>query len=89
MVEDYPIARNSRTASEAKEQIFKSKAVACEIESYNSNYTEFSEKTNTFGNSTNSKNSANLTASQIQFGFDKTNFQIDIVDFKTSNGIIS
>ena len=85
LAEDYPIARNSRTASDAKRQIFKSKAVACEIESYNSKYSEFSGKTNTFGNSTNSKNSANLTASQIQFGFDKTNFQIDIVDFKTSN----
>ena len=85
LAEDYPIARNSRTASEAKRQIFKSKAVACEIESYNSKYSEFYGKTNTFGNSTNTKNSANLTASQIQFGFDKTNFQIDIVDFKTSN----
>jgi len=88
LAEDYPIASNSKTASEAKRQIFKSKAVACEIESYNSKYSEFSEKTNTFGNSRNSKNSANLTASQIQYGFDKTNFQIDIVDFKTSNNHI-
>jgi UDP-N-acetylmuramyl pentapeptide synthase len=88
LVEDYPIANNSRTASEAKRQIFKSKAVACEIESYNSKYTEFHDKTNTFGNSINSNNRANLTASQIQFGFDKTNFQIDIVDFKTSNNYI-
>ena len=88
LAEDYPIANNSSTASEAKRQIFKSKAVSCEIESYNSKYTEFYGKTNTFGNSINSKNLANLTASQIQFGFDKTNFQIDIVDFKTSNGHI-
>jgi UDP-N-acetylmuramyl pentapeptide synthase len=88
LAEDYPIANNSRTASEAKRQIFKSKAVACEIESYNSKYTEFHDKTNTFGNSINSNNRANLTASQIQFGFDKTNFQIDIVDFKTSNNYI-
>ncbi len=88
LVEDYPIAKNSRTASEAKEQIFKSKAVACEIEAYSSNYKEFHEKTNTFGNSVNSKNRANLTASEIEFGFDKTNFQIDIIDFKTPNNYI-
>ena len=84
LTEDYPIANNTRTASDAKRQIFKSKAVACEIESYNSKYSEFNWKTNTFGNSSNSKKSSNLTASKIQFGFDKTNFQIDIINFKTS-----
>jgi coenzyme F430 synthetase len=84
LAEDYPIANNSRTASEAKRQIFKSKAVACEIESYNTKYSEFYGKTNTFGNSSNSKKSSNLTASKIHFGFDKTNFQIDISNFKTS-----
>jgi coenzyme F430 synthetase len=84
LAEDYPIANNSRTASEAKRQIFKSKAVACEIESYNSKYSEFNGKTNTFGNSSNSKKRSNLTASNIQFGFDKTNFQINIINFKTS-----
>ncbi|MGB7970157.1 MAG: coenzyme F430 synthase [Methanobacterium sp.] len=88
LAEDYPIASNSRTASEAKRQIFKSKVVACEIESYTSKYSEFSGKTNTFGNSRNTKNSTNLTASQIQYGLDKTNFQIDIVDFKTSSNHI-
>ncbi len=51
LAEDYPIANNSRTASDAKRQIFKSKAVACEIDSFNSKYSEFKEKTNTFGNS--------------------------------------
>ncbi len=84
LAEDYPIANNSRTASEAKRQIFKSKAVACEIESYNSKYSEFYGKTNAFGNSSNSKKSSNLTASKIQFGFDKTNFHIDIISFRTS-----
>jgi coenzyme F430 synthetase len=88
LVEDYPIANNSRTASDAKKQIFKSKAVACEIESYTSKYTEFQEKTNTFGNSLNSKNHSNISASQIQFGIDKTNFQVDIVDFKTTDNYI-
>ena len=85
LVEDYPIANNSKKASDAKRQIFKSKAVACEIESFNSKYSEYKDKTNTFGNSINSKNRTNLSASNIHFGFDKTNFQIDIIDFKTSN----
>ncbi len=85
LIEDYPIANKSSTASEAKRQIFKSKAVSCEIDSFNSNYSEFKEKTNTFGNTLDSKNRANITASHIQYGFDKTNFQIDLVDFKTSN----
>ncbi len=88
LVEDYPIANNSRTASDAKRQIFKSKAVACEIESYNSKYSGFYGKTNTFGNSKNSKKSSNLTASNIHFGFDKTNFHIDIINFKTSKNHI-
>jgi coenzyme F430 synthetase len=88
LVEDYSIANNSRKASDAKRQIFKSKAVVCEIECYNSKYYEFHEKTNTFGNSINSKNRSNLSASQIEYGIDKTKFQIDIVDFKTSGKYI-
>ena len=88
MVENYPIASNTRVASDAKIQIFKSKAVACEISSFNSMYSEFMEKTNTFGNSTDGKTQANLTASQIRFGLVKTDFKIEIEDFKTSSNNI-
>jgi coenzyme F430 synthetase len=87
LAEDYPIADNSMVASNAKLQIFKSSVVSCEIDSFNSNYSEFIDKTNTFdcgANQVNIKNQANLSASQIRFGFDKTNLKIDIVDLKTS-----
>ena len=92
VAEDYFIARGSRTASDAKLQIFKSKVVACEIDSFNSKYSEFREKTNTFDNGANelrSKNHANLTASNIRWGFNKTLFNVDVVDVKTlGNDII-
>ncbi len=85
MVENYPIASNTKVASDGKIQIFKSKAVACEINSFNSIYSGFKEKTNTFGKSVDDKNHANLTASQIRFGLVETDFKIEIEDFKTSN----
>ncbi len=92
LAEDYPIASSSRVASDAKLQIFKSRFVVCEMDSFNSKYSEFQEKTNTFENGArelNGKNPANLTASQIRFGFDKTDFNIDIVNVKTvGNDII-
>ena len=70
--------------------MFKSKTVACEIEAFNSNYSKFNEKTNTFGKSGNSKNCPNLSASQIKYRFDKTHFQININDFQiSSNNIIN
>jgi UDP-N-acetylmuramyl pentapeptide synthase len=90
IAEDYTIANNSSMASKAKSQMFKSQAVACEIEAYNSNYSEFHKKTNTFGKSEDSKNCINLTASQIRYGFNKTHFQININDFQiSSNNIIN
>jgi len=88
IVENYPISCNTKVASDAKLQIFKSKAVACEINSFNSMYSEFMEKTNTFGNSTDDRNHANLTASQIRFGLVKTDFKIELEDFKTSSNNI-
>ena len=91
LAEDYPIANNSRVASDAKLQIFQSRMVSCDLDSYNTNYSEFQEKTNTFDNGEfKVKNPANLTATQIRFGFDKTHMGIDIVDFKTlGNKIIN
>lgn len=85
LVEDYPIAGNSRVASDAKLQIFKSSIVVCEIDAFNHKYQEFHEKTNTFSNGCTEsiRSDANLTASQIRFGFDKTFFNIDINGLKT------
>ncbi len=93
LAEDYSIAGGSRAASDAKLQIFKSRIVACDIDSFKSNYSEFQEKTNTFDNGASkvkSKNQTNLTASKIRFGFDKTLFKVDIFDLKTlGNDIIN
>ncbi len=93
LVEDYSIAGNSREASGAKSQIFKSRAVTCELDSFNSKYSEFQEKTNTFDSVAsveNVKKHANVNASQINLSFDKTRFKVDLVDFKTlGNDIIN
>jgi coenzyme F430 synthetase len=93
LVEDYNIADQSNVASNAKAQIFKSKMVACELNAFNTKYTEFIKNTNTFHNGISVvkiENQANLTASNITFGFDKTHFKVDMVDVKTlGNNIIN
>ena len=82
LAEDYPIAKGSSSASMAKGQIFNSKLVACDLDSFDSKYSEFREKTNTFYNK-NDKLEANLTADNIEFGFDKTEIRLKMFDFKT------
>ncbi len=89
LIEDYTIADSSSVASKAKSQIFKSKIVICEIDSFNTRYSEFEEKTNTFGIShINGQKRANLTASNCRLGFDNSKFNINILDFKTSGNNI-
>lgn len=85
IVEDYPIAGNSKIASEAKLQIFKSSIVACEVDAFNQNYQEFREKTNTFSNecAEGVRFQTNVTASQIRFGFNETSINVDINGLKT------
>jgi UDP-N-acetylmuramyl pentapeptide synthase len=85
IVEDYPIADNSRVASDAKHQIFKSSIVTCDIDDFNHKYQEFRKKTNTFSNVCieGVKCQSDLTASQIRFGFDETMINIDINGLKT------
>ena len=92
LAEDYSIAGGTMAASDAKLQIFKSTVVACEIDSFNSKYSEFHEKTYTFNNGTSklTKNQINLTASKVRFGFDKTHFKVNVVNVKTlTNDIIT
>lgn len=88
IAENYPIAGKSSNASLAKSQIFKSKLVACDLESFNNNYVEFKDKTNTFGISDNSIIQPNLTAKNIKYGFDKTDFDLELINIKTINGIM-
>lgn len=88
LAENYPIAGNSNNASNAKSQIFKSKLVACDLESFNTEYLEFKAQTNTFGIMNNSKTLPNLTAKNIKYSFDKTDFDLKLSNFKTINGSI-
>jgi len=88
IAENYPIAANSSNASQAKSQIFKSKLVACDLESFDNEYIDFKEKTNTFGIGNNSIIRPNLTAKNIKYGFDKTDFDLELINIKTINGII-
>lgn len=89
IAENYSIANNTSLASIAKAQIFDSKMVACDLESFNSNYSEYSEKTNTFGvGNKNSNIDANMTATNIKLGFNITEFNVKMYDFKTLNSNI-
>lgn len=88
IAENYSIAANSNNASQAKAQIFKSELVACDLESFNNYFTEFEEKTNTFGISSNSIIQPNLTVINIEYGFDKTDFDLELINLKTINGIL-
>jgi UDP-N-acetylmuramyl pentapeptide synthase len=84
IAENYPIASGGKTASQAKAQTFKSKLVACDFDSLNSFYNDFSKNTNTFG----INDDANVHASEIKFGLDKTSFNVEVNDLKVIDGTI-
>ena len=84
IAENYPIASGGKTASQAKAQIFKSKVVACNFDSFNQFYSDFYKNTNTFG----INNDANVHASNIKFELDETSFSIEVTDLKTIDGDI-
>lgn len=81
IAENYPIASGKKTASQAKSQIFKSKVVACDFDSFNHFYSDYTN-TNTFG----VNNHANVHASSIKFGLDKTSFSVEVNGLKTVDG---
>ena len=84
IAENYPIASGGKTASQAKAQIFKSKVVACDFDSFNQFYSDLYKNTNTFG----INNNANVHASSIKFGLDETSFSVEVTDLKTIDGDI-
>lgn len=83
IAENYSIAGNSSNASNAKSQIFKSKLVVCDQKSFDSEYLKYRENTNTFGILNNSKIIPDLTATNIKYSFDKTDFDVQLSHFKT------
>lgn len=86
IAEDYPIAKNRLTASEAKSQVFMCNVVACEKESYDEHYSKIEhEKVNTFSLS---DNSASLYAESVDYTLDETTIDIRYNNIKTINGKI-
>jgi len=102
IAEDYPIARGMKKASFAKTQIFKSKMVACDLESLNSIYPnlpedmEFLEKVNIFevkafkrvkgDKKVKIDLNTNVRALNINFGLYKTVFDVVVENLKTIRG---
>lgn len=84
IAENYPIASGEKTASHAKAQIFKSKLVACDFDSFHHFYSNFDENVNTFG----INDDANVNASKIKFGLDETFFNVEVNNLKTIDGSI-
>ena len=84
IAEDYPIAKNRLTASEAKSQAFMCDAVVCEKESYDRYYSEIAHDcVNTFSLS---DRTANLYAENVAYTLDKTTILIRYNDVKTIDG---
>ena len=84
IAEDYPIAKNRLTASEAKSQVFMCDAVVCEKESYDRYYSEIAHDcVNTFSLS---DRTANLYAENVDYTLDETTIFIRYNDVKTIDG---
>jgi len=89
IVEDYPIAQGTSSASKAKEQMFASKVIISDHDSYQKIYSSnpaHMEKTNTYSIQENEKNKVNIWAHNIHYNLHKTTFQVEVVDLKTSEG---
>ena len=84
IAEDYPIAKNRLTASEAKSQAFMCDAVVCEKESYDRYYSEIAHDcVNTFALI---DRTANLYAENVDYTLDETTMLIRYNDVKTNDG---
>lgn len=83
IVEDYSIASGTKKASQAKEQIFKSGLVVCDIESYQKFYIHYREKTNTSG-----LTKGNVRTRSITYGLKESTFNVEVQGLKTISGEI-
>lgn len=82
--ENYPIARNKSSASEAKRQVFRCPVVACEKESYDKYYSDVEHpKTNTFSLT---DTEANLYPESVSYSLDKSEIRIKYSNVRTING---
>jgi len=83
ITEDYSVASGRKTASQSKAQIFKDELVCCDYESYQKFYTQFQEKTNTFG-----LTQGNVKAENVTYGLMQTVFDVKVQELKTISGVI-
>jgi UDP-N-acetylmuramyl pentapeptide synthase len=82
--ENYPIAKNRSSASEAKRQVFRCPAVACEKESFDKYYSDVVHpKINTFSLT---DNAANLYAKSVSYSLDKSEITVEYRDVTTISG---
>ncbi|MGC9516833.1 MAG: coenzyme F430 synthase [Methanomicrobiales archaeon] len=84
LAENYPISQGTKTASQAKTQIFKSKLVACDYTAFKSYYSDFSDKTITFGLENSDK--VKVSPLNINLGLNETHFKVKVNNLKTING---
>ena len=83
IAEDYPIAKNRLTASEAKSQVFMCNVVACEKESYDRYYSEIPhDRVNTFSLS---DADADLYVKSVDYTLDETTIGICYSNVQTVN----
>ncbi len=101
IAEDYSIANGTRNASQAKAQIFKSKMVACDFDSFTSIYSNSDlnlkecylnlnlKENYDLSEKTNTfglEDGANVRAFNINFGLYETTFQVEVKNLKTAAG---
>ena len=83
IAEDYPIAKNRLTASEAKAQTFMCPNVVCQKESYDRYYSDIAhDRVNTFSLD---DESANLYAESVEYSLDETSIDITYSNVRTIN----
>lgn len=84
IAEDYPIAKNRLTASEAKAQTFMCRNVVCQKESYDNYYSDIShDRVNTFSIA---DEDANLHVRSVEYSLDETSIDIIYSNVLTING---
>jgi UDP-N-acetylmuramyl pentapeptide synthase len=91
LIENYPIAKNTSNAKEAKKQIFNCKIVVIDYETLNKyyfdEYEKFGYKINSFSMNPEEVNS-NVVAKSIKYSLNSTLMEIEYNNLKTTHGNI-
>ncbi len=83
IAEDYPIAKGTSSASEAKRQVFRCKCVCIQKEAMDKYYSDVEhERTNTFSLD---DASSNLFVKKVEYDLDETSIEMEYNDIKTVN----